>query len=218
MKSNFVEKNRKFWNRRAAGYDRQVLKLYGKAYALSIEKAVEALTPTEHVLEIGCGTGIVTLDVAPHVGHLVAVDVASEMVRLAEEKAAARDLRNCEFHVADGESLEFADSAFDAVLLFNTLHAVADPQALLCEIHRVLKPGGKLLCATDCYGDPAPFGTALRLRLFKPLIRLRILPHFFYFTRDDIDRLLVKNGFSLRTCDILHPAPVNYYVQAEKID
>ena len=92
-----------------------------------------ALLPSDYhkVLEIGCGTGIVTLGVASCVESIVATDISPQMIAVAKGKAEDRTVSNVEFHVIDGYALPYDDQGFDAHVLEDTYrksylgHAVA---------------------------------------------------------------------------------------------
>lgn len=107
------------------------------------------------VLEVGCGTGVLTRALAglPGVGGVVGVDLAESLVARARELAPG--LR---FERADARSLPFADASFDVVVFDSTLSHVPEPERALAEAFRVLRPGG-LLAAFD--GDYATTTVAL---------------------------------------------------------
>jgi ubiquinone/menaquinone biosynthesis C-methylase UbiE len=94
---------------------------------------------------LGCGTGIISLGVAPCVESVVATDISPQMIAVAESKAQRMSISNVDFRVCDGYSLPYKSQAFDSILLFNVLHCVKEPSALLCEAHRLLKPSGRLV-------------------------------------------------------------------------
>jgi ubiquinone/menaquinone biosynthesis C-methylase UbiE len=97
-----------------------------------------------HVLEVGCGTGVLTRMLArwPAVGTVVGVDVAPSL--LAKARNLAADLPNVTFREADGRSLPFEDEAFDAIVFDSTLTHVPGPERALAEAFRVLRPLGWL--------------------------------------------------------------------------
>ncbi|UOY01374.1 methyltransferase domain-containing protein [Blastococcus sp. PRF04-17] len=94
------------------------------------------------VLEIGCGTGVITALIAglPGVGEVVGVDPVPYFV----ERARAR-LPDVRFEVADGRGLPFGDESFDGVVFSTTLCHIPGPERALAEAHRVLRTGGHLL-------------------------------------------------------------------------
>jgi SAM-dependent methyltransferase len=96
------------------------------------------------VLEVGCGTGVLTRVLArwPGVGAVVGVDPAPFLLDKARELAA--DLANVTFEQADGRALAFADATFDAVIFDSTLSHVPGPERALAEAYRVLRADGWL--------------------------------------------------------------------------
>jgi len=211
------QKERSIWSRQAPSYDARTLKVYAAAYQRSVAKACAVLSSRDRVVEIGCGTGIVTLGVAPCVACVTGTDIAPEMIEVAREKAQQRGLENVHFRVSDGYGLPFDDASFDAVLLFNTLHVVKEPGALLREAHRLLRPSGYLVSATDCYAEPVPLPIQLKLLLQDLLKALRVIPFLSSFTVDDLRRLFECASFEVVETDILHPAPVNAYVLGRRV-
>ncbi|GAA5116116.1 class I SAM-dependent methyltransferase [Haloechinothrix salitolerans] len=94
------------------------------------------------VLDVGCGPGSITADMAELVAHVTAVETSTEALAAAARLCAERDLRNVRFAHADVATLPFADSAFDVVHAHQVLQHVADPVAALREMRRVCAPGG----------------------------------------------------------------------------
>lgn len=104
-----------------------------------------AAKPGEYVLDIGMGPGFLTYDLAPIVGErgLVAgVDSSPVMVELAEKRCAGRG--PTEFRPGDATQLPFGDANFDAVTGVQVYEYVADMEKALAEVHRVLRPSGRL--------------------------------------------------------------------------
>ncbi|HSJ56975.1 MAG TPA: class I SAM-dependent methyltransferase, partial [Anaerolineae bacterium] len=186
-------KERGFWDRQAPGYDQRSFEWFETAYRRSVEKARSVVSPEQQVLEIGCGTGIISLGIAPHVRHVIGTDIAPEMVAVARRKAETAGMGNVEFHVHDGYALPYDDASFDAVLLFNILHVVQEPAALMREAHRLLKPGGHLVTATDCYAEPVPLKARLYLTAQRLLKVTGAVPFLAYYRRADLHRLFQEN-------------------------
>jgi SAM-dependent methyltransferase len=96
------------------------------------------------VLDVGCGPGTVTADLAMLVtpGRVTAVEVTEEALGLARAEIDRRGLTTVDFAVGDVHALDFADDTFDVVHAHQVLQHVGDPVAALREMRRVARPGG----------------------------------------------------------------------------
>lgn len=210
------QKERGIWDKLASGYDKRTLKIYQNAYERSVQKIQSVVTKNDHVLEIGCGTGIVSLGIAPFVKSVIATDISPQMIEIANQKKDSTSVSNVRFETGDGYSFSFAEETFDIVLIFNTLHVLQEPATVLRETHRLLKSGGKLCTATDCYAEPVPFPIRLKLSLQKLLKFAGVIPFMSWYKKNELNLLFEDNNFIIKGTDILHAAPVNYYVLAAK--
>ncbi len=103
-----------------------------------------ALEPGLRLLDVGCGPGTVTIDLAGRVapGEVVGIDASSAVVEIARKAAADAGALNVTFDVADAYELPFADDSFDVVHAHQVLQHLTDPVAALREMRRVTRPGG----------------------------------------------------------------------------
>ncbi len=109
------------------------------------------IQPGEQVLDVGCGTGTLAIEVARLVGgagRVIGVDPGTEQLACARSKAARRNLP-IDFQIGTIEQLAFSDQTFDVVLSTLMMHHLPDSikRQGLTEIARVLKPGGRLVIA-----------------------------------------------------------------------
>jgi phosphatidylethanolamine/phosphatidyl-N-methylethanolamine N-methyltransferase len=108
------------------------------------------------VLEVGVGTGI-SLPYYSSRSRVVGIDLSEPMLRRARRRVAERGLRNVEgLVVMDAESLAFPDGAFDVVVAQYVINTVPDPEAVLDEITRVLRPGGEIVLLSRVGADAGP--------------------------------------------------------------
>ncbi len=108
------------------------------------------LGPGEHVLDLGSGAGTDSLVAAQMVGpqgSVVGIDMTPEMVAKARSSAAALGLGNVEFVEGEAERLPFEDARFDVVISNGVIDLVPDKDLVFAELHRVLRPGGRLQLA-----------------------------------------------------------------------
>ena len=190
------KKEKSFWNKLAKGYDRQVRGLK-YSYDFAIRKTIENINTTSSALEIGCGTGIISFGISDYINKIIAIDISEKMIEVAKNKAVQQNIKNIEFKVADAYQLEYQDCSFDIVLLFNVLHIVKEPDTVLNEVYRVLKPKGVLLTATDCYAEPTSFSIKIRLTIQKILKLLGIISFLSFYKKSEIDKLLETHHFEI---------------------
>jgi SAM-dependent methyltransferase len=113
------------------------------------EKVVARLgvQPTERVLDLGCGTGNVSLLAARAGADVVGVDPAARLLRVSRERLAAEGLGGS-FELGAAEELRFSAAEFDAVVSVFALIFTPEPQRAAEEVLRVLRPGGRALITT----------------------------------------------------------------------
>ena len=106
------------------------------------------ITPGDTVLDIGCGPGFFTIDMAKLVGatgRVVAIDLQAHMLKHVQNKAARHGISTCiEYHQCAGHSLGL-DTAADFILAFYMVHETPDPGRFLGEVRNLLKPNGRFL-------------------------------------------------------------------------
>ncbi len=135
-----------FWDRAAVIYD-----LFADVYNRKVNQelcrlACEQIQPDDNVLECACGTGMISVHIAPRCRHLTATDFSENMCRRARKKCSS--FSNVEIRTADILSLDFPDESFDTVIAANVIHLLDEPLKALAELDRVCKPGGKLIIPT----------------------------------------------------------------------
>lgn len=109
------------------------------------------LTAGASVLDVGCGPGTITVDLARHVhpGRVLGVDAAADVIEAASAAVAEAAIETIEVRVDDVYALAVDDDAFDIVHAHQVLQHLSDPVAALAEMRRVCRPGG-LVAARDC--------------------------------------------------------------------
>lgn len=110
-----------------------------------------APTSGENILDLACGTGVVTRQVAKHVaepGSLVGVDHSSDMLAVARALAEETGL-DAEWVEADAGELPLEDDRFDVAFCQQALQFFPDRLAALAELHRVVRPGGRVTCCVQ---------------------------------------------------------------------
>ena len=107
---------------------------------------LDSLQPGQELLDVGCGPGTITIDLAERVapGRVVGIDSQSEVIARADELRQRRDRANVTFSVGDVYALRFDDARFDVVHAHQLLQHLTRPVDALKEMYRVMRPGGIL--------------------------------------------------------------------------
>ena len=166
------------WDKAAAYYERFWARQLEPAQRRVLELA--ALEPGDRVLDVACGTGLVTLPAAEAVGpagSVLGTDISDEMVRSVQDAASARGLAQVSARRMDAERLLVPDAAFDVALCALGLMYVPDPLQALREIRRVLRPGGRVALAV--WGARDRCGWADIFPIVERRVASEVCPLFF---------------------------------------
>jgi phosphatidylethanolamine/phosphatidyl-N-methylethanolamine N-methyltransferase len=102
------------------------------------------IRPGDRVLEVGVGTGI-NVSLYPSYCSVTGVDFSSSMLEKARERVARKGVRNVRLLEMDAANMKFADDSFDIVYAPYVISVVPDPVAVTREMHRVCRPGGRIV-------------------------------------------------------------------------
>jgi len=156
------------------------------------------LEPGERVLDVACGTGLVSFPAAAAVGpegHLVGTDLSDQMVRAAQEDAAARGMDHAVFQRMDAEELTLLNDEFDAALSALGFMYYPDPLKAAQEMWRVLRPGGRAVAAV--WGSRDRCGWAEIFPIVDSRVRSEVCPLFFQLgTGEGMEITLEGAGFT----------------------
>jgi len=156
----------------------------------------------EHILDVGCGDGKVTAEIARAVprGSVTGVDASAEMIGFARKTFPAGKISNLKFQIADAREISFKKKF--AVLFSNAaLHWVDDHEEFLRGAASALKPGGRLVVSCGGKGNAQDVFVALRpemrLARWRKFFRSMPRPYFFY-APGDYEKWLPQSGFKAK--------------------
>lgn len=121
-------------------------KLSGHSQAESLQKVLELteVNENDHVLDIACGTGIVSCAFAEMAQQVTGIDLTPAMIEQAKKLQQEKQLRNLTWQIGDVLPLPFENDLFSLVVTRYSFHHFVNPQSVLAEMKRVCVPGGKI--------------------------------------------------------------------------
>jgi len=200
--------NKVFWDKWASRYDR-TMSGSQNTYDFIIREMKKTLDRDMTVLELACGTGLISEKIVGNVKMLEATDFSEDMIRKAKEKIHSVRLH---FSVQDATNLPYAPETFDAVIISNALHIMPSPDKALSGIARVLKPNGILIAPTFTMADT--FIGRMQMRIME----LSGFKVYNKWTSNEYLRYLSSNGFSVTKSYTVGKAAKLTYAEANKIN
>jgi ubiquinone/menaquinone biosynthesis C-methylase UbiE len=178
---------RRYYDESAAGYDKRVGRFERVLFAGGREWVCSQAEG--EVLEVALGTGR-NLRHYPREVRLTGIELSPEMLELARREAEALG-READLRVGNAEALEFPEESFDTVVCTLSLCTILDDRAAVAEMHRVLRPGGRLLLLEHVRSPSLPVRSVQRL--IDPLMVRFEADHVL---RDPLDYLEAE-GFTI---------------------
>jgi ubiquinone/menaquinone biosynthesis C-methylase UbiE len=183
------------WDKAAGDYEAGWRDQLEPAQSLMLEMA--ALRPGERVLDVACGTGLVSfriLDAVGETGAVVGTDISAEMVATAQASAVDRGIRNARFERFDAEAMALEEADFDAAICALGLMYFPDPVKALGEMFRLLKPGGR--AAAVVWGARNKCGWADIFPIVDARVASEVCPMFFQLgTKNSLADCFRQVGF-----------------------
>ncbi len=153
---------------RALGYDPAVIEsapeqFFDSSCPVGNPFSLGPIAPGSALLDFGCGAGFdlfVAAKLVGEKGRLYGVDLTEEMVQRAKENLALAGVKNCEVRKVDAEAIPYDDHSFDVVISNGVINLSPNKETTFKELHRVLRPGGRLQFADVVLENDLPAGLA----------------------------------------------------------
>lgn len=142
-----MKTNVEHFNQIATEWDKKPMRVQ---LALKVAEAIKQqipLKPTMTAMDYGCGTGLVTFELAPHLKQVLGVDSAEEMLKVINQKCEEQQISNVNTYLADLTSEKLPEQTFDLIFSSMTFHHVKDVLHLMKQCFQHLNAGGWLAIA-----------------------------------------------------------------------
>lgn len=205
----------RFWDGIAERYARSPIK-DEDAYAYTLERTASHLGADDRVLELGCGTGTTALHLAAGTGSYMATDLSPNMIAIANRKERDTPIEGLTFRAATLDDI--GDGPYDAVLAFNLIHLLTDPDKSLAQIHALLKPGGTFISKTPCRPSGRMPLMLCAMLMVAPLLQLLGKAPYFRFEHiSELEERIARAGFEVIETGNYPASPPNHFVVANKL-
>jgi 2-polyprenyl-3-methyl-5-hydroxy-6-metoxy-1,4-benzoquinol methylase len=205
---NSKNNTEKFWDRMAEKHDKQA-KIFE---SLPVEETKKYLKSSDTVLDFGCATGTMLIEIADCVKEAVGIDISSKMIEIAKRKTSEFEIGNIDFRQATIFDKSLENESFNAIIAFNIIHYIENTQELVQRMYELLKPNGLVIINTAFLGQKTLFDILFKLILL--MSRLKIMPYMKISKIDDFKEIFNKEGFDFITVENFKNA--DYFIVAKK--
>jgi len=181
------------WDRAASTYEQSWQKQLEPAQTRLMEMA--DLKPGENVLDLACGTGLISFRAAAAVGNggrVTGTDISDGMIEECTRLAAGRGLGNATFQRMAAETLSFPDASFDAVLCGLGMMYVVDFAGAIREMFRVTRADGRAVSAV--WGRRNECGWSEIFEIVQKRVQSEVCPMFFQLGTGDLQKMLFESA------------------------
>jgi len=207
-----MHKSEKFWDRLAHNYDKPSTDS-NQSHNKTVEKIIKYIESNDIVLDYGCATGSIAIEIANNVKKIYGIDISSKMIQAAKSKAKENKIENASFAQTTVFNEKYKKESFDVILAFNVLHLLEDAHKVIQRINELLKPGGLIISSTACLGEKNTFLTKLLFFLTK----IRIAPYIKFFKITELKDSFINENFQIIETENEFQGKYSYFIAAKKM-
>ena len=201
-------KSEKFWDRVSKLFGNSNRTMNSPALRTIKQYADKYFTPTDMILDIGCGPGDITFEIARRTKFVYATDISEGMINSAKYRAVEQNISNAKFIRTNLIDKSFQALSFDVITAFNMLQYVTDKQQLYSAIHEYLKPQGLFISSTACLNERK---SMIRFML-TGMSTLKIGPDILFYKTSELENEIKESGFTIIEAGDISKIPERFIV------
>ncbi len=203
-------KQSEFWDKRSDKYDQNIRG--ENFFAVTITKTNTLLNESDVILDVGCATGEIGLEIANSVKRVHGIDTSKAMIGKAKFKAEERKINNVEFDCLDVSAQSIETQSYDKIFAFNILHLVDNPTQTISRISELLCESGQVVSETPCLGER---GWLFRL-LIGAFVKIGIAPPISGLSYRKMKQIFLDNKFEILQEEVLDEKDKVIWIVAKK--
>lgn len=205
----------KFWDKASIKLDRRSPKI-DQTEIKTLENTIKYLDVNDIVLDFGCATGTMAIEIADNVKKIHGIDISLKMIDAAKRKADERKIENIHFAQSTIFDERYKRETFDVILAFNILHFFKDTQKVMARINELLKPKGLLVSVTPCLREKKSLINILIFLLVLLQTKMGIVPYIRFFKISEFEDSIANANFQIVETKSLHSPGEQYFIVARK--
>lgn len=206
-----MTKSEKFWDKSAYNFFIEGEK-EKQSYINIIDRIKKYLKTSDIVLDLGCGPGLISNEIADYVKFIYAVDISSKMIEIAKINADFRNIQNIDYAYSTIFDDKYKNGSFDIILAFNILHLLDDNQKTMQHINDLLKPGGLIISVTPCISERIFLNISISLLSF-----IGKIPKIKSFKANELKESISNRNFEIIENDRMPDGIIEYIIVAKRI-
>ena len=192
MNKTKIDTSYKFWDR-VSGWSKAESAANSTLVKCINGKFGIHIMPDDTVLDYGCGTGTITLQIARNARKVYGVDVSEGMLKRAQQNLKNQNTDNATFMKITTLNEMFQDDSLHVITSFNVLQYIENRKKIFNQFYKQLKSQGKLIIAVPCFGEINSFSA-----LFVKFLRfIRIMPKTYFFSSNEIEKEITDSGLTI---------------------
>ena len=203
-----INKSERFWDIVSRRFSKSNRTMRSPALITIRQNAYKYFTPTDKILDVGCGPGDLTFEIARKTQEVYATDISKGMNETAKNKAFKQNKNNVHFFRGDLNDISLQPASFDVITAFNMLQYITVKQDLYNKIYELLKPQGLFISSTACFSERK----SVSRFVLTGLTKLKIVPEILFCKASELESEIRESGFTIIEATDISKLPERFII------